>query len=86
MLNSGRTKDLIMGALLRNIWLCKATQELELRALHLPGAEIRLADCLSRWHLNPDFYATKFFGHCDRHAQFQVEQLFDDIFSLNERI
>ena len=86
MINSGKTKDALMGLFLRNIWLCTATQELELRAVHLAGEENRLADSLSRWHLDPEFYAAKFYEHCNQNTLFQTEVLEDDIFYLHEYI
>ena len=54
-LNSGRVQDPILAACLRELWFLAASHEFELRAVHLSSADNRLADLLSRWHLNPQF-------------------------------
>jgi hypothetical protein len=52
VLNSGKTKDSLLATCVREIWLCTARGEFQLRAVHLSTSANRLADCLSRWHLN----------------------------------
>lgn len=54
-LNSGRVQDSILAACLRELWFLAASHEFELRAVHLSSAANRLADLLSRWHLNLKF-------------------------------
>ena len=54
-INSGRMQDPILAACLRELWFLAASYEFELRAVHLSSAANRLADLLSRWHLNPKF-------------------------------
>ena len=54
-LNSGRVQDSILAACLRELWFLAASHEFELRAVHLSSSANRLADLLSRWHLNPKF-------------------------------
>ncbi|XP_066288330.1 uncharacterized protein [Branchiostoma lanceolatum] len=49
VLNSGRSRSAFLQTCLRNLWLCAATGQFELRAVHIPGLENRLADHLSRW-------------------------------------
>ena len=49
VINSGRSRDVFMGACIRELWLVVATNLFQLRAVHLPGVENRLADALSRW-------------------------------------
>ena len=51
VINSSRTKDAFMATCLRELWLVVSSFEFELRAVHLPGEENRVADWLSRWHL-----------------------------------
>ena len=51
VINSSKTKDPFMATCLRELWLVVSTNEFELRAVHLPGEENRVADWLSRWHL-----------------------------------
>ena len=54
-LNSGREQDSILAACLRELWFLAASDEFELRAVHLSSSANRLADLLSRWHLNLKF-------------------------------
>ena len=54
-LNSGRVQDPYLAICLRSIWLEAASNEFELRALHLSSSANRLADLLSRWHLQSSF-------------------------------
>ncbi|XP_019634599.1 PREDICTED: uncharacterized protein LOC109477693 [Branchiostoma belcheri] len=49
VLNSGRSRSPFLQTCLRNLWLCAAVGQFELRAIHIPGLENRLADHLSRW-------------------------------------
>ena len=51
VINSSKTKDPFMATCLRELWLVVSKNEFELRAVHLPGEENRVADWLSRWHL-----------------------------------
>ena len=44
-----------MATCLRELWLVASTFEFELRAVHLPGEENRVADWLSRWHLGEKY-------------------------------
>ncbi|KAI8483473.1 hypothetical protein Bbelb_388050 [Branchiostoma belcheri] len=53
VLNSGRSRSPFLQSCLRNLWLCAATDQFEIRAVHLPGVHNRLADHLSRWHTSP---------------------------------
>ncbi len=53
VINSGKAKDPILLALLRELAFVTATGEFEIRALHIPGETNRIPDHLSRWHLNP---------------------------------
>ena len=59
VINSSRTKDKFMATCLRELWLNVCCHEFELRAVHLPGEENRLADWLSRWEVN-EIYSLKF--------------------------
>ena len=55
VINSSKTKDAFMATCLRELWLVVSSNEFELRAVHLPGEENRVADWLSRWHLGDKF-------------------------------
>ena len=48
-LNSGRAWDEYLGTIARNIWLLTASFDIDLTVVHIPGADNRLADELSRW-------------------------------------
>lgn len=54
-LNSGRVQDPYLAICLRAIWFQAASHEFELRATHLSSSANRLADFLSRWHLNSSY-------------------------------
>ena len=64
VINSGKTSDSLMGTILRNTWLQVSAQEFEIRAVHLPGVTNRLADYLSRWHLDEAKYSGLFAAEC----------------------
>ena len=49
VINSGKSRDSFMSACIRELWLVVSTNLFQLRAIHLPGVENRLADALSRW-------------------------------------
>ena len=54
-INSGRTKCSFTSACLRELWLVCSTNDIELRAVHIPGVDNRQADWLSRWHIDLKF-------------------------------
>ena len=54
-INSGRTKCSFTSACLRELWLVCSTNDIELRAVHIPGVDNRQADWLSRWHIDVKF-------------------------------
>ena len=55
-----------------------------MRAVHLPGVEIRVADWLSRWDIDPK-YPDNFFKYIgeDVHAELEVTQ---DMFQFSGKI
>ena len=55
VINSSKTKDPFMATCLRELWLVVSSNEFELKAIHLPGEENRVADWLSRWHLGQKY-------------------------------
>ena len=61
VLNSGSTRDLFMQTCLREIIFFAAKFHFEVRAIHFPGVENRVADLLSRWHMNCS-YKEEFFN------------------------
>ena len=85
VLNSGKTRDALLGKLLRNIWLVSSTHEFELRAVHLPGIENRVADLLSRWHLNPEiYYSAQLHAQSSTSIQYHTEDVNNTFFELKE--
>ena len=52
VLNSFRTSSRVLADCLREIWYHCAIHDFQIRAIHCPGVENRLADFLSRWHLH----------------------------------
>lgn len=61
VLNSGSTRDLYMQSCLREILFFAAQFHFEIRSVHFPGVENRIADLLSRWHMNSS-YKEKFYN------------------------
>ena len=84
VLNSSKTKDKFMGSCLREIWLEVSKCGFELRAVHLPGEENRVADWLSRWEIHP-CYPDKFFKHIGTELHVELE-LTLQMFSFCDKI
>ena len=63
-INTGKTRDTFVGSCVRQLWLETSLYGFQLKAVHLPGVENRLADSLSRWHLSP-YYAALFLQATD---------------------
>ena len=61
VINSGKSKCEFLQKCLREICFLAAIHDFQFRAQHIEGSMNRLADCLSRWHLNSssqsNFYA-----------------------------
>ena len=55
VINSSKTKDSFLASCLRELWLEVAKYGFQLRAVHLPGEENRIADWLSRWDIHPEY-------------------------------
>ena len=53
VLNSGKTRDLTLAAIARNIQFHLASRDIDLRVIHIPGKLNVIADLLSRWVLIP---------------------------------
>ena len=49
VLTTGRTKDLTLAAIARNIWLGTAEYDISLKTVHIRGKDNIIADSLSRW-------------------------------------
>ena len=46
---TGSTKDVMLAAIARNIWLEIAKWDIEIKLTHIPGVTNMIADLLSRW-------------------------------------
>ena len=55
VINSGKARDPYLQSCMREIMFCACMYEFEIRAVHLSSSENRLADCLSRWHLDDNY-------------------------------
>ena len=55
VLNTGASKNIFMQSCLREICFYAARFEFDIRATHIESVNNRLADYLSRWHLQPSF-------------------------------
>ena len=53
-LNTGRTRDPILAACSRELWLVAATNQIRIVVNHAPGRTLVLADALSRRHHSPE--------------------------------
>ena len=83
VINSGKTSDPFMEKILRNAWLQISSQEFEIRAVHLPGETNRLADYLSRWHLDVAKYSGLFAAACGDASSISEETVTDELFALS---
>ena len=56
VLNSGKTQDLTLAAMARNINMLLAVKDIELQIIHILGTDNKIADLLSRWNItnNPE--------------------------------
>ena len=67
VLNSGRTCDLTLSAIARNIMMETATHDIELQMVHILGADNKIADLLSRWYItkNPHLILEQFISNLE---------------------
>ena len=52
ILNSGKTRDLTLSTISRNIFMQCASHDIQLKIKHVPGKKNIIADLLSRWHIS----------------------------------
>ena len=52
ILNYYKTKNLYLGACIRNLWMVVARHNITLSAIHIPGKCNVVADILSRWYFD----------------------------------
>ena len=58
--NTGSSVSPYRQKLLHEIWYLSSLHHFELSVVHVPGVENEICDCLSHWHLDPN-YRIKFF-------------------------
>jgi hypothetical protein len=80
LLNSGKSRISIMQDGLREISFFTAIAQCELRAVHLPSSDNRIADCLSRWNSN-EFYKQEF-NRLTSDIELHCEYISEDIFQF----
>ena len=81
VINSSRTRDSFMASCIRELWLQVSKHNFQLRAVHLPGEENRVADFLSRWDLHPR-YQVAFNEFVGNEQYFEIE-IGDDMFKFS---
>ena len=52
VINTGKTKDVVLGAIARNIAMEVALADINLRLIHILGKNNIVADSLSRYHIS----------------------------------
>ena len=55
VLNSGKTRDLTLAAIARNIFMEAAQADILLKTVHIMGKANDIADSLSRWTIDPHY-------------------------------
>ena len=56
VLNLGKTQDLTLATMTRNINMLLAVEDIELQVIHILGSDNKMGDLLSRWSItsNPE--------------------------------
>ena len=54
VLNSGKTQDMTLAAIARNIMMEAAKYDIDLQVIHILGVDNKIADLLSRWQITRD--------------------------------
>ena len=55
VVNNGHAQSTFLQQCLKKVMYVLATNEVELKVVHIPGVETSIADMLSRWHLEPNY-------------------------------
>ena len=55
VLNSGKTRDLTLAAIARNIFMKTAQADIMLKTVHIMGKVNEIADSLSRWTIGAHY-------------------------------
>ena len=86
VINSSKTRDKFMASCLRELWLEVAKFGFELRAIHLPGVENRVADWLSRWDVNPNYRSSFYQFIGNELGRYQEIEVTEDCFIFSNEI
>ena len=84
VINSSRTKDAFLATCIRELWLEVSKYGFELRALHLPGEENRVADWLSRWECDIKYQRMFEQFTSDDSDQYDEVHISDDLFKFSK--
>ena len=77
VINSSKTRDPFLATCIRELWLEVSKHNFELRAVHLPGEENRVADWLSRWTVHekyPKMFHQFISGDRHRYVEIPISQ------------
>ena len=85
VINSSKTRDPFLATCLRELWLEVSKHNFELRAVHLPGEENRVADWLSRWTLHEKYPKLfhQFISGDHRYVEIDISQ---EMFKFSEEL
>ena len=67
VLNSGKTRDLTLAAIARNIFMEAAGFDIFLKTIHIMGVTNEIADSLSRWTI-AEYFRKKFYSLLPNHV------------------
>ena len=82
VINSGKSRCKFMQSCLREICYWAAIYEFQIKAQHLEGTSNRLADCLSRWHLDP-LHKSEFIRLTEEFDGLQDLEVADSLFNFS---
>jgi len=80
VINTGKSRNSYLQCCLREICFLAAIHEFEIRAVHIAGIDNRLADMLSRWHL--DIIHAKHFFESTNNMDLEEITLSTDVFQF----
>ena len=73
VLNSGKTRDMTLAAITRNIFMETAQADIPLRTVHIMGRINEIADSLSRWNMGAQ-YQQKFYNLLPVHVWIKIPE------------
>lgn len=79
VINTGKTRSLFLQKCLRELCFITSVNEIQIKAIHLSSDENRIADCLSRWDLDP-MYINAFYEQVSHVSLLENVAVPEDIF------